>query len=165
MIGAFTINSHLKKIPNLFSTLFLKSFTYSHNTPHTNKIPSHDPNQPKKGVKKHHKTFLKNKVNASEESPLAEDNMILQIPVRRVDPYVMDIPKVDRHKEEKNIKHKPDFVSVENNLNPKDLESDVEIPETRMPEVLTPNTPTTKVRVRGSVNKNIRGGIKIPSEK
>jgi hypothetical protein len=173
MISFIDFKSNFRKFRFILLRNPLKTFVYKHNTPHVSNIPSHDPNQPKKGTAKHHKTSTeqKGKIKTDEETPVheGEDNLILKLPNRKINPYVMDIPKVDRHKNEKNAQHRPNYVNLAHQNQPEsqqEIEDEIEIPETKLSSNnLTPNTPTTKVRVLDKTIKNKSLSQNNPSKK
>lgn len=163
MISLFDIKSKIKIFRFYLLPYSYKSFTYKHNTPHVSNIPSHDPNQPKKGRAKHHessKKIYKEKINTDEETSLheLEEHLILKLPNKKINPYVMDIPKVDRHKNEKNVQHKPKYINLARHM-PTESQQEV-LDDTKIPEIksssykLQPTTPTTKVRVFDKTIKN-----------
>jgi len=102
----------------------------------------------KKRVKTKH-IYHKNVPKIEEETAnhQGREDLTIEIPVRRENPYVKEIPKVNRYKNDKakrEVEHKRIYTQyIKENRGSEDM---VELPETVNSEVLTPNTPTTKIR-------------------
>ncbi len=102
----------------------------------------------RKRVKTKH-IYHKNVPKIEEETPNHEgrEDLTIEIPVRRENLYLKEIPKVNRYKNNKakrEIENKRIYTQYLNeNRGSEDM---VELPETVINKVLTPNTPTTKIR-------------------
>jgi hypothetical protein len=83
------------------------------------------------------------------------NNLILEIPVRRVNPYIIEVPKTGKRKPGKYPKVLPDEIKQPelNSTKIKDAELLQYSPERFNPRVIDANTPMKKIRVTISPTK------------
>jgi len=147
MLTALTVNT---KIPMKSHTIIMKikfyNFCIGLKSPHIGRTPSKDPTmkkKPKINYSKHTPRLKK-----VESNPISDgmDNIHLKMPLTHTTPYLMDIPKVNRHKSPKNT---PEILANKTlpKVQIKKNEDLNEIPETLFDNKLTPDTPTSKVKI------------------